>query len=278
MITQIRLAGEALTNTKRFCTGIRNLNFPEVDWSSSKKGAYFGRKSSDVKFVANKFGTEWVVVGDDSTDIADQREDFAEVIGRVVSSGSALLEIDKANGVDLQATVKGVDLSGDVSINEPFTATMLVEFETERPFLESQTLAQMDVFIFSGGGTPVRMPIPLDMSVGGTNEVVLAVGGNYRAFPIFRFQGPLLNPSLQNVTTGKTLNITYNLASASDVIEVDTYLRTVRFLPTNNVARQYATGDFWTLALGNNTIHLGAGSSNPYGKCTISYRDTYLGL
>ena len=278
MITDIRLDGEQLTNGKRFCQAIRNLNFPEVDWSSNKKGSFFGRNLSKEKIVSNRFAMEFQVVGDDFSDIADQRESFVEIISRVISDGEALLEIDKSNGVKVQANVRGIDLSGDTNFADPLNAKMLVEFETERPFLESQTLYEENGFIFQGGGTPVPMPIPLDMSVGGTNELSLDVAGNYEAFPIFTFYGLLVNPSLYNASTDKLFNLNLTLNSASDIVEVDTYYRVVRYLPSLGNARQYASGDFWTLTNGINLIHLGSGNVNPYGKVKITYRETFLGI
>jgi hypothetical protein len=278
MIDAIYLEATALTNNKRFCTAIRNLNFPEVDWSSSKKGGFYGRQLSEGKLVSNRFATEFQIVGDDFADLADQREEFIKLIGEIISGGGKLLKIDKANGTDLQVTVKGVDVSGDVSFADPLNASMLIEWETEKPVLESQTLSEEEAFIFSGGGTPVPMPIPLDMSVGGINELTISNGGNYPAFPVFTFQGPLLNPSLYNVTSDKLIQITYNLPTASDKIEIDTYTRICKFIPSNLPARQYVSGDFWVVELGTNIIHLGSGSVNPNGKCTITYRDTYIGI
>ena len=278
MIDGIYLEDTALTNEKRFCTAIRNLNFPEVDWSSSKKGGFYGRTLSEGKLVSNRFATEFQITGVDFGDLATEREDFIRLIGAVISGGGKLLKIDKANGTDLQVVVQGVDVSGDVSFADPLNSAMLIEWETEKPVLESQTEKTEEVLIFTGGGTPVPMPIPLNMGVGGSNELVTSNDGTYPAFPVFTFQGPLTNPTLINVTTGLSISINYTLNTASDKIEIDTYSRTCKFIPSDLPARQYVSGDFWLMDLGENIIHLGSGSTNPNGKCIITYRDTFIGI
>jgi len=278
MIDAIYLESELLTNGQRFCTAIRNLNFPEVDWSSSKKGGFYGRKLSEGKLVSNRFATEFQLIATDFSDLATQREDFVKLIGQIISDGGKLLKIDKANGTDVQVTVRGVDVSGDVSFADPLNSRMLIEWETEKPILESQTLTEETALIFSGGGTPVPTPIPLNMSVGGLNELITTNSGNYPAFPVFTFKGPLLNPSLYNVTSDKIIQITYNLPTASDIIEIDTYSRICKFIPSQIPARQYVSGEFWTIGLGANVIHLGSGSVNPNGACIITYRDAFIGI
>lgn len=278
MIISIFLGSTELTSNNRFVQSIRNMGFPDIDYSTVKKGGFTGKKISPGKFSSYKIVIEWQIVGTSFSDLATQRENFILLLGKIISSGSQTLKINKANGVNIQVDVKAVDVFSDPDAADPLNARVLTEMEAEYPFLRSQTESSSDVFIFSGGGAAIPMVIPLDMSVGGINEATITQNGNYEAYPVFTFVGPLSNPTIANLTTGKTLNINTSLASAGDMLEVDIFLRTAKLLPSGANVRQFVTGDFWTLAVGSNLIHLGSGSFNSVGKCSIKFRDTYLGV
>lgn len=278
MITSIFLDTTELTAPNRFVQSIRNGGFPDIDQSAVKKGGFTGRTITPSKFISYKFVIEWVVVGTSFADLANQREEFIKLLGEVISAGGKTLKINRSNGVNLQVGIKGIDVFSDVSTADPLNTRVLTEMQAEYPFLRSQTEVSEDVFIFSGGGAALPMIIPLDMSVGGINEVTIVQNGNFEAYPVFIFSGPLTNPTITNLTTGKTLNINTSLASAGDSLEVDVFLRTAKLLPSGTNVRQFVTGDFWVLAVGNNVIHLGSGSFNVVGKCAVKFRDTFLGI
>lgn len=278
MITSIFLDTTELTAPNRFVQSIRNGGFPDIDQSAVKKGGFTGRTITPSKFISYKFVIEWVVVGTSFADLANQREEFIKLLGEIISAGGKTLKINRSNGVNLQVGIKGIDVFSDVSTADPLNTRVLTEMQAEYPFLRSQTEVSEDVFIFSGGGAALPMIIPLDMSVGGINEVNITQNGNFEAYPVFIFSGPLTNPTITNLTTGKTLNINTSLASAGDSLEVDVFLRTAKLLPSGTNVRQFVTGDFWVLAVGNNVIHLGSGSFNVVGKCIVKFRDTFLGI
>lgn len=278
MITNAYLGSDQLNTDKRVLQAIRNLTFPDITFQSVKRGGYPGQKISSGKPRSYKFATEWAVVGDTFSDLATQREDFAEILGKILEDGSKTLKINKANGVNVQIDVKALKVAGDLSAANPLLANMLVEFEAEYPYLQDQTLQSTDINIFSGGGMSIPMGIPMSMGVGGTNEVTLTNNGNAAAYPILYFYGPLLNPSLTNLTTGKTFGLTYDLTDSSQYIEVDTFNRTVVLRSAGTNVRGSVSGDFWTLARGANVIHLSASTYNTQGKCTVKFRDHYLGI
>lgn len=278
MITSIFLDGTELTSANRFVQSIRNGAFSDIDFSDTKRGGFEGRTISPGKFISYKFVIEWVIVGSSFSDLATQRENFVKLLAAVVSAGGKTLKINKANGVNVQIEIKGIDVLSDVATSDPLNSRILTEMQAEYPFLRSQTETINTAFIFSGGGMPIPMPIPMDMSAGGSNELIVFHGGNYPAYPVFRFSGPLSNPSLNNLTTGKILNVNVSLVDAGDILEVDIFLRSAIKVPAGTNVRQFITGDFWTLAVGNNNIHLGNPSFNAVGKCIITFRDTYAGI
>lgn len=278
MIEAVILGTTQLDNTKRFVTGIRNPTFPNISYTSAKKGGFAGQSVSIGNFQSYQLIMEWQIVGNTLSELADQRDAFAKTLGEIIRQGIQTLKIDRANGTDLQIDVNAVKITGDIQSTDVTSSKLLVEFATEYPFLQSQTEKTDDVHIFTGGGMSIPMPIPMDMAVGGSNDVIIANDGTYSAFPVFEFFGPLQNPSLANITTGETFNLNLSLPTSSDSVVVDTFLRTVILNPGGTNARQYASGEFFTLEPGNNLLHLGAGIFNAQGKITVKFRDHYLGL
>ncbi|QQG43390.1 MAG: phage tail family protein [Candidatus Daviesbacteria bacterium] len=278
MIDAVFLAGIQLDNNKRFVTGIRNPTFPNISYTSAKKGGFVGQSVSVGNFSSYQIVMEWQIVGSSRSDLATQRDDFAKLLGAIIRNGTQSLRIDRSNGVDLQIDVNAVKITGDVQSDDTTSSKLLVEFATEYPFLQSITQQDEDVNIFTGGGMSIPMPIPMDMSVGGSNDVTIINGGTYSAYPRFEFFGPLQNPSLANITTGETLNLNMNLLTSSDSVVVDTFLRTAVLNPGGSNIRQFITGEFFTLEPGNNLLHLGAGAFNTQGKVMVTFRDHYLGI
>lgn len=278
MITAVYLDDDRLDSSKRFLSAVRNLSFPTIGSSSMGRGSFHGVKVVPSKFQSYKFATEWFIVGDDPSDMADERENLVELIGQIVRDGGRTFKMSKDNGVDVQLVVKSASVMGDLKSEDYHTCKMMIAFECEYPLLQSQELKSEDTLIFAGGGMAIPMAIPMDMSGGATNEATLTNEGNYDSFPIFTFYGPLENPSLANLTTGKTLNLALTLATSNDYVVVDTYNRTVTLYPGGTNARQYASGDFFPLQVGDNLIHLSSVSYNGVAFCRIEFRDHYLGI
>lgn len=282
MITDIFVDDVQLNNSRRYCRGIQNLSFPSLPSIAAGKASMEGQRLTVGKFTSYKFGMDWQLIGSSFSDLASQREEFEKILGSVIASGGKTLKISKSNGVGVQIEIKRTAVTGDITAEDGNGSAMMVECEAEYPFLMSQTLQSVDAHIFKGGGMRIPMSIPLNMSRGGSNTTVLSNNGTIYAYPVFTFSGPLENPTLFNVTTQKTLNISYKLNSVTDRIVVDTFLRTVLLYTgdarTGVNLRGSVSGDFWTLQAGDNEVRLGNAAYNALGKCNISFRDHYLGI
>jgi len=277
MITEIALGNTPLSNSKRFCTAIGNLGFPSISYAVRDKGGFLGKKITLPQSRSFKFSTEWAIVGESFSDLASQREEFVRLLGNILSEGVQTLKITKDNDVSVQIDVKAVNVVGNLKAEDKTLTPFLVEFEAEYPFLQSSDEIINEVNIFSGGGMAIPMEIPMDMSADGSSETFLVNSGNYKAYPLITFYGIMTNPTLTNSTTGESIDLTYNLATADDFIVVDTFLHTVTLYPSGNSVRGKFTGDFLTLAAGNNYLKLSV-TSGTTGKCFIRYRNHYLGI
>ncbi len=280
MITRVDLGATQLTNSNRYLQSASNLAFPDIMATIARKASFAGQKVQLGKPGGYKFAMDWLVTGSSFSDLASQRETFIKLLGQLIKDGSYTLKIYKSNSINVQIEIFSVGVSGSVDAKDGATSKVLVDFASEYPFLLSQTENSSDVLVFNGGGMAIPMGLPMDMSAGGSNEATLTSNGNVGAYPTLTFFGPLSNPSIQNVTTGKILSVNYSLASISDYLIIDTFKRTALLYsgsPSGINVRQYVSGDFWTLEPGNNLIHLG-NSSVTSGKCTVKWRDHYLGI
>jgi phage-related protein len=149
-------------------------------------------------------------------------------------------------------------------------------------YLLSQTQHIQSIYGFTGGGFSVPAEIPFAMNVGGGSPAVLNNAGNTLAYPLITLTGPLNNPSIVNETTGEQMDIAYNLDTSAKYITIDVLNRTVLYYsafgatPTN--ARQYLTGEFITLAPGNNSVKLVLAAYNADGVAQFTWRDSYTGI
>lgn len=280
MISSIYLDSTQLDTGGVYCQKI-SAPYPDLSFSAAVRGGYSGRKMSLPRYISQRIVTEWMIIAGGYSELATARDSFLKLMGSIISNEGATLKINKSNSIGVQIEVKSAKVSGDISPENVGWCKFMVEFETEYPFFTSQTEHTTEVNIFQGGGWAMPFAIPFDMSAGGSNAEIINHVGNIDAYPILRFAGPLINPTLINYTTNKVLNLSYTLTSASDVIEIDTYNRTAFYYAGNaspaNV-RAYVNGDFITLKAGNNDIRLGSSSYNAIAKCDVVFRDHYLNI
>lgn len=128
----------------------------------------------------------------------------------------------------------------------------------------------------SGGGLtfPAAAPFVFGTVVAGGN-VTLTNAGTFDSSPVVRIDGPVTNPSLQNVTTGKTLTLTLDVP-AGQYVDLDFDRRTVLL---NGTASRYSalvsTSTWWDLIPGANEVQFRAVSFGA-GTATFTYRSAWV--
>lgn len=278
MITGITLGGISLLSNQIYVTGIQNASFPATVYTRSKRGGYQGNRLPTPTFASYQFVLNFTIIGLSFNDLAIQRFNFFQTLGLIHSTGTQTLVITRTDGKQFQIDIKAVQVTGDMSSDDGMSSQVQVTLEAEYPFLQNALQSSQDVLIFNGGGMSVPMGVPLNLSNGQSQVVTITNNGNYPAYPIFTFVGKLTNPTITNNLTGQTLSLNYSLADNTQSIVVDCYQRTVLLLPSNNIGRQYASGVFWTVPIGQSTVTLGNANNSDGGKCTITFRDTFLNV
>ena len=277
MITSITLGGNQITSTQVLLQGFQNASFPSTVYTRTKRGGYQGNKMPTPSFASYQFVMNLLVIGLNFSDLVAQRAALFKVLGLVHSAGAQTLVLTRSDGASLQIDIKTIEVTGDISSDDGCTSALQVTLNAEYPFLQNSIGNVQDVRQANGGGFAIPFGIPFSMNTGGSTLVQLQNNGNYAAYPIFTFVGPLTNPSITNNTTGQTLNLAYTLATLSDSLVVDCYNRSAVIKPSGNVGRQYVSGIFWTVPIGASTVTLSAGGGET-GKCTVAFRDTFLGV
>ncbi len=278
MITGLTLGGISLLSNQIYLQALQNASFPATVYTRSKRGGYQGNKLPTPTFASYQLVATFQIIGLSFTDLVAQRKGFFQTLGLIHSTGSQTLVITRSDGTSVQIDIKAVQVTGDMSTDDGISSTVQVTLEAEYPFLQNSSPTNQDVVIYNGGGMSVPMGVPLNLSSGQQNVVTVINNGNYAAYPIFTFVGKLTSPSITNNTTGLTLSLNYSLADNAQSIIVDCYQRTVLILPSNAIGRQYASGTFWTIPVGQSTLTLGNANQSDGGKCTVTFRDTFLNV
>lgn len=137
------------------------------------------------------------------------------------------------------------------------------------------------IYPFDGGGMPIAMPIPMAMNANASASSVLVNSGNVDANPTIIVNGAITDPTIVNETNGQTMNFDYTLTSGQ-FIEINVVDRTVLYYSALGASpvniRDAVTGDFITLAPGNNVIKLTLSGFITTGTLQFNWRDSYSGI
>lgn len=255
---------------------ISGFDMPDATVEVKGRGSYHGALIGNKFYGRRILSLEGEIVGSSAADYETKRRALQDAL-------------DLMDGVQtvVFTTRGGLVVRADVVLNRklelPYVAGQVIrgdfriEFVSEYPFLLGNSEDTVEVTIGAGGGGAIPMAVPFSMANGATGGTVITNDGNAPAFPTIRIYGAIQNPTLVNQTTNKILSITYTLASSTEYIDIDIYRRTAKNQAGASIKR-YVTGDWWTLAVGANTIKLTGSSESPSHKAEITYRDSYLGL
>ena len=161
--------------------------------------------------------------------------------------------------------------------NVGYKTTVTADYWAPNPRIlsNSQGSQALGVAVQSGGLT---YDISYDIVYGasGTSGNIVTNSGSFETRPSITITGPISNPNLENVTTGKVLSFAgFSLASGETLV-VDFYNRQVLLNGTSS--RYFWVNDvtkWWTLIPGDNEIRLG-GTSSGSASATVTWRNAWM--
>lgn len=128
------------------------------------------------------------------------------------------------------------------------------------------------------GGFSLPVTLPFSFSGGEDGTETATNAGNMDTYPTIRLTGPLTNPRIENITTGRglQLNLTVN---AGSYVDIDMKNKTiVQAGVTNRIAAMTDDSKWFWLQSGANTLTLNTSVSGEAGNAVVTWRDAYAGI
>lgn len=129
----------------------------------------------------------------------------------------------------------------------------------------------------SGGGFAQKVNFPLVFNTTTATELFVNNGGIYKTPPVLTINGPIVNPIIDNDTTGESIYLQATLGSA-DVVVVDVAARQVYLNGASRRDLFVASLSTWfELGPGDTALRLrGTGTVSGQSQLTVQYRDAKL--
>lgn len=214
-------------------------------------------------------------------DMATAHSNF-DILKNSVKLGSThLLKFRRiGQAVDEQVSVRVAS-----AVESPFAgASMQIKWSVELfaadPRIYSSTLNQGDYDPTTAGTAGVELPLvfPLDFLGSGLSNLIVSNGGNFPTEPTFTISGPIVNPIIDNDTSGESLFTSGLTMIAGDSAVVDMAAKT--FLLNGALRMDYVlagTSKWFSLQPGETSLRLrGSGTSGGQTNLLVTFRDAKI--
>lgn len=185
---------------------------------------------------------------------------------------------------------QGLDFAESGDNWDAWGATEAIRFVAHNPIYYDPTLKSLQFSLGSLSNLvfPITFPIQFGSNVIDDNAVITYLG-TWAEYPVIIITGSMSAPTIENVTTGETLALNYNIP-AGRVVTIDLRYgkKTITDdLGTNLVGALAPSSDLsiWHLAPdpeaagGVNAIHVSGGGALPNAtKLELQYYDRYAGI
>jgi hypothetical protein len=136
------------------------------------------------------------------------------------------------------------------------TARVEVElFATDPRIYDATERTSASTLPSAGGGWNFDLTFPATFGAVSQGGAIVAMNdGTFPSPPVFRIDGPVVNPRMENLATGEVLDLFIELA-AGEFLVLDTEARTVLLGGTaSRYSRLSATSTWWDLEPGRNDV------------------------
>lgn len=211
----------------------------------------------------------------DDTSYYAAREAFQQTF--FITNTDNRMTITRPDGVTKVVSAKVVDIPLFVEkAGERHECTYEVALKCENPFFLDSSLTSGTITPGTTGGTPVSSPVPSPVG-GSTQQLTLYNNGDNDIYPTFAITGNITNPSILNLTTGKTFSINTNIPVGSTLqAYYDTTGLYVQIGTTNYL--QYLQGNLFKMQQGINVLTFSGSSFDTNASLTISFYNQYISI
>ncbi len=251
------------------------FGMPSLKVDMKDRGHYSGANLGNVYYGRRSLTIDGEIIGLTEADYEAKRQLIAKELD--ATRGLRTLTIRTHNGLEVT-----VDVILAQAIDMPYEKGKMIRgkyqltFIAESPFFQGNAIHEQQVAIYEGGGFAIPFALPLDISAGEDTTATITNEGNGYVYPTFTVYGGCTNPSVANLDTGETFNISRVLGS-SDFVVVDAYNHTAMLNGDTNITHQ-VSGDWLRIQPGANQIRFSTGAPDATARVEFSYKDTYIGI
>lgn len=231
-----------------------------------------------------------VIVGEDEEQVEILRNTIVQVLR---------LPMQPTDSDDGYVTISWTDATGSVwsfeakiarspkfsrNMHEDFKLEFLLTFKTDNPFiLSAEAIDEEGVRGYFAYGVKFPLELPAQMGLVAINGIDIENGGTMAAHTIIRLYGEaggvVTNPTIQNITTGKTFTVEVELADDTEYVEIDSQEGTVVDQDGNDLSADIDDeSEFILLQPGENTLIYTADDEqrDPAGGFSVVFRSTKI--
>lgn len=228
---------------------------------------------------------QFLIVGDDYADVSNKRIQLSRVMNPKLGEGK--LVYDNGHVVrEIRASAESVPFFPDGSGNRIDNMQKgLVTLVASNPYWRSTSITEEPMAAFV---ELFEFPSDEYWEVGEDGDLYFEVGfeGEKREFTIegdaevpieITFDGPLLNPTLRNNTTGQMIRVNRRL-NAGDKLFIDTNDSTVLLNDEDVFQWIDLNSDFWKLTTGKNEIEFFADEGVETAHLVLRWQERYVSV
>ncbi len=271
-------------DSTRMVTSLKGVGAPDIQHFTQKTPFQDGEQHLGYKFGPRKIivgiyrnpATRALLQTDHQTLLTALRPDLGAGVLKWTLNDGTIRQLDVwfSGGMKLDSDTQGIGLfQNDV-----------IELTAFSPFwynpTANSTTSSMEVA--TSLFFPFVFPFVLPSS-GISANVTVTNNGQVDALPTITINGPGVDPSIFNSTTGKRITITYTLA-AGEYITVDsstgakTCVLTVGPANSNIIGYMSSDSEFFPIIPGANELVCGLSSTTAASSIVISFNDPFLGV
>ncbi|WP_160051298.1 phage tail domain-containing protein [Nocardiopsis sp. FR26] len=260
--------------------GARGLGMPEYEFYRRVSGVLDGDQVAGVRALSREIFLPIRVHGRDRGDIIDRRRRLAADLDPmdVNGGGRGVLTVKEFDGTSRRIVAHyeaGAEGEMARDVEGLLWATFGLTFRAEQPFWELDPVE----IIYRGPANDGRswlpiLPLQVRESAAIGPGMGIRVAGSVRTWPVWTLKGPIApGARLENVTTGKWMEITAPLESGDELV-IDTRPRRKSVRLNGDRAYQHLAhpgSTLWPLPPGANTVDVTASGLAEESRLILRY-------
>lgn len=272
-------------DTDKMVTALTGVGLPDIDHFTQKTPFQHG-----AQFLGYQFKPRKVAVG--IYRYPDNRDLLYQDHNTLLNALNPYNGVGKLKWVLNDGSVRCLDVyvSGGMKFDTDKQVAFkhqvdVIELTAYNPFWYNPVV-NTTTAVMNETNTPM-LPITLPFMLSGSGITVTSTvvnNGHTETNPVITIYGPGIDPIIYNVTTNKTLSLTYTLTTLTESITIDcrsgkkTVIYSNGLAATNVIGYLSSASEFFTLVPGNNTISFGMSDTTDDSQIKVQFYDEYLGV